>query len=147
MFRNYFLSFSIAVLVVVLDLWTKGFWFAHERWMALSPLLTTVQHRNHGLIFNVPAPIWLILGVSAVVFILVLVFFYRKIAQWPIALALGLLLGGALGNGYDRVVFGFVRDWILLFERSAFNIADMAIGTGLLILLISRPLEKVDEPI
>lgn len=147
MFRNYFLSFGIAVIVAVLDLWTKGFWFAHERWIALGPLLTTVQHRNHGLIFNVPAPIWLILGVSVTVFMLVLVFFYRKIAQLPIALALGLLLGGALGNGYDRIMFGFVRDWILLFERSAFNIADIAIGIGLLILLISQPSEKVDEPI
>jgi signal peptidase II len=147
MFRNHFLSFGIVVIVMVLDLWTKGFWFAHERWIALGPLLTTVQHRNHGLIFNVPAPIWLILGVSAIVFILVLVFFYRKIAQWPIALALGLLLGGALGNGYDRIVFGFVRDWILLFERSAFNIADMAIAAGLIILLLSQKPELVDEPV
>jgi signal peptidase II len=54
-------------------------------------------------------------------------------------LALGLVLGGALGNIVDRVRFGYVVDFLHLFWRDynfwVFNVADAAISIGVLLLL------------
>lgn len=140
------LAFSLitATAVVVLDLATKDFWF-HQPipGTVLGPFLTTVQHRNYGLIFNIPAPTWLIVGVSGMVLTGVIYLFGRRLTETPIALALGLLVGGAVGNGYDRSLLGFVRDWILAFHRSAFNVADIAIALGLILLFFSHE-KKVD---
>jgi signal peptidase II len=67
---------------------------------------------------------------------------------WPVAVALGLILGGAVGNLVDRYRFGAVVDFIDLYWKSyhwpAFNLADSAIsvGVGLLalrLLVPSRP--------
>src|SRR5690625_5319071 len=56
------------------------------------------------------------------------------------SLALALILGGALGNVYDRVLLGYVVDFIVVHYRSyhfpAFNIADSAITVGAFLLII-----------
>ena len=56
----------------------------------------------------------------------------------PLCAALGLILGGTLGNLFDRVVFGGVRDWLHFywFEWPVFNLADCCLvcGAGLLLL-------------
>lgn len=143
--QNYGLCAITALGVVILDLWSKEFWFARETmWTGLTPFLQTIHHRNYGLMFNLPAPTWLIVSISGAVLVTVIGLFGRKLAWWPMAVGLGLLIGGALGNGYDRIMLGFVRDWILAFGRSAFNMADVAIGAGL-ILLFSYRNKKVDE--
>ncbi|MBF0471565.1 MAG: signal peptidase II [Gammaproteobacteria bacterium] len=59
--------------------------------------------------------------------------------QWLLALALSLILGGALGNLIDRVLFGYVIDFIDIYYRDwhwpAFNIADSAISVGAALLI------------
>ncbi len=130
------LAFITTALVVVLDLGTKMWRFE------------TTDHHNYGLLFDIPAPTWLIVGVSVAVLMAVFANYGRRMLVEPhTAFAVGLLAGGAIGNGYDRVVFGFVRDWILLFGRSAFNIADVAIGLGIVLLAVSsNPLPSSREP-
>lgn len=58
---------------------------------------------------------------------------------WVVAMALGLLIGGALGNAVDRVVYGAVADFILLYWIPVFpyvfNLADSAIVAGVGLLL------------
>ena len=49
-----------------------------------------------------------------------------------------LILSGAFGNLIDRIRFGYVIDWILLFQLSIFNISDIAIGAGIIILLLTQ---------
>lgn len=143
--KNIYLCTVTALGVVILDLWSKDVWFGRDlMWTAFAPLLQTIHHRNYGLLFNLPAPSWLIVGVSGLVLVAVIVLFAHKLRWWPLAIGLGMLVGGALGNGYDRVMLGYVRDWILAFGRSAFNVADLAIGAGLALLFVYRH-KKVDE--
>ena len=63
----------------------------------------------------------------------------RSLARdWTLCTALGLILGGTLGNLYDRVVFGGVRDflhWHYAFEWPVFNIADCCLVVGAFVLL------------
>ena len=49
----------------------------------------------------------------------------------------GLLYGGILGNLIDRVFYGYVRDFISIFKFPVFNIADMAIVCGIILLIIT----------
>jgi len=63
-----------------------------------------------------------------------------KSSQKLLIIALVFVLGGALGNLYDRVVFGYVIDFIdwhaFGYHWPSFNIADMAISIGALLLII-----------
>jgi signal peptidase II len=84
-------------------------------------------------------PFFLLVSVVAIV---VLLYFVGKVEprQWLLLLALGGILGGALGNLVDRIVAGVVTDFLDLhwhgYHWPAFNVADSCISTGMVILLI-----------
>ena len=64
----------------------------------------------------------------------------RTALRWPMALGLGLVMGGAIGNAIDRVRFGAVVDFLdfqrLGFFPWVFNVADAAITVGVVFLLL-----------
>ena len=70
-------------------------------------------------------------------------------ARWLLALALALVLGGALGNLVDRLLYGYVVDFISLHYEGwffpTFNIADSAISVGAVLVVIDSILEKEDS--
>ncbi len=128
-----------AAVVFLLDRWSKAFmvqYFAdNDRGSGVGGrVLSLVYHENHGVIANVPIP-WVIIVIATVlVMALILKALFRAIRERRMVAvaALGILIGGALGNLYDRVVQGYVFDWILLLGRSAINIADVGIVVGAL---------------
>ena len=120
--------------------------------IALLPILDIVYLGNTGAAFSICAQasgwqrwffIVLALGVS-----LVLMIWLRRIRadQTMLAIGLALVLGGALGNVIDRVLHGYVVDFIYFHWRTwyfpAFNIADTAISIGAGCLLIDAFLES-----
>jgi len=103
---------------------------------SLVPGIKLVHAINHGIAFSVSAggPGTLIAIVAAAV-IAILVFFARHARRALVWLPTGLLLGGALGNLFDRLRDGAVTDFIKLPLWPAFNLADVAITFGVLSLL------------
>ena len=84
---------------------------------------------------------WFFVGLTLVVSIILIVWLRRLPAgQARLALALSLILGGAAGNLIDRLVYGYVIDFIDLYYRSwhwpAFNVADSAITIGACLLIL-----------
>ncbi|MBN1918105.1 MAG: signal peptidase II [Verrucomicrobia bacterium] len=84
-----------------------------------------------------------LLAITTVVTIVVLAWLFRHFVETHLvtgAIALGLIYGGALGNLVDRIAFGKVRDFIelhlWLFTWPAFNVADVCIVAGIVLLLI-----------
>lgn len=70
--------------------------------------------------------------------------------DWFLCTALGLILGGTLGNLYDRIVFGGVRDflhWHYAFEWPVFNIADCCLVVGAFLLLAQALFQKPAAPV
>ncbi len=116
-------------------------------------IVTLVSHRNFGIIANFPLPLAVTVAVTAFIIVLVLGAAWTAIKDDKPgqAAALGVLLGGAIGNLFDRVAQGYVFDWILLFGRSAINIADIAIVLGALWYFLLRRTddrrEIADQPI
>ena len=92
---------------------------------------------SYGSLSFLP-PIALIIITGAIILFLLYLLLQEK-SLWS-ALALGLIIGGALGNLYDRVIFGAVIDYISLhlhgFYWYVFNMADVAITFGALLLLV-----------
>lgn len=97
-------------------------------WLALT------VHRNYGIVANLPLPkflIFAITGLAGAVILTGLKNSQQKNAAREM-FALILILAGALGNLWDRLQYGFVLDWILLFNRSIINLADIFILSGLI---------------
>lgn len=82
---------------------------------------------------------WLLVGVTAAIAATVAVWIAREHQRTDV-IALGLVLGGALGNIVDRIRFGYVVDFLHFYWRDAsfwvFNVADAAITLGVLVLLV-----------
>lgn len=98
----------------------------------------------HG---NVP-----LLATISVIVTLALIIYERRKPTLPIgqALALGILLGGTVGNLVDRVVFGQVTDFLDVYVGAyhwpTFNVADIAINLGVAGLLLMQLLYPAPEP-
>ena len=83
---------------------------------------------------------WFFASISVLVIGVLVVWMRRlKPEQWPLSLAFALIIGGALGNLIDRLVYGHVIDFIDVYYKTwhwpTFNIADSAIFLGAALLL------------
>ncbi len=92
------------------------------------------DHRNYGLVANLPVPLFLILAVTLAVTALIIhhLFIAKRPATSGEDWALAAVLGGAIGNLTDRLRLGYVHDWAMFFGISIINLADVAIAVGLL---------------
>jgi signal peptidase II len=96
-----------------------------------------VNVRNTGVAFGALQGGGLIVGiVVALALIALLVFFARNATTSLTWLPVGLLLGGALGNALDRIRIGAVIDYVKLPNWPAFNLADIAITVGVVLLVV-----------
>lgn len=124
--------------ILTLDLLTK--YYAELNFdipvSLIENILTFELHKNSGIAFSLPLPS-LIQIVLTPVFLGILIYFWRqgkKLLSEHIALA--AIFGGALGNFYERVVYGEVTDFIAVWKFPVFNIADMGISIGVFCLII-----------
>src|SRR5436309_2936266 len=107
--------FGTAVAGIAADLWTKSAAVAHLKYAApvrLIPYLVRLEYtENHGAVFGIgqgQRPLFLIVSVAAIGFLVYL--FSTSGRQRVYQVILGMLMAGVLGNMYDRLVYGFVRD-------------------------------------
>ncbi len=111
---------------------------------ALGPFLNFTLRWNPGVSFSLfaqetAAGRWMLLAVTAAVTVVLGVWLWR--ARTPLTcLGLGAIIGGALGNGYDRFAYGAVADFLDLhvLDRHffVFNGADAAINVGVALLIL-----------
>ncbi len=143
--KEYWLLFSIASLIVILDQVTKAIVRANipfgGRWMPLewlAPYFRFVHWENTGAAFGLFQQGGMVFAILAVVVSLFIVLYYRQVPKEDtlMRVSLAMQMGGALGNLIDRIVFGPVTDFISVVNFPVFNIADSSItvGVGLLIL-------------
>src|SRR5690349_2861404 len=110
--------------------------------------INIVHVKNKGVAFGALSgkPIVMVIVVAALAGLLIWFFLHsRRRYVW---IPTGLLLGGAVGNIIDRVAAGEVTDWIKLPLWPAFNIADVAITTGVVALLwvLERRDDGAEQP-
>lgn len=145
-------GFAVAVVVCALDQASKlyllkVFDLAANGPVRLGPFFDFVLTRNTGIsygLFQTEGALgqWVLLGVKALAVLLLWVWLSRAHNRLT-ALALGLIIGGAIGNAIDRLAYGWVADFVFFHVSTAnwrfnwfvFNLADVAIVAGVVGLL------------
>ena len=122
--------------------------------LTLLPIFNFTYVENHGVSLGMltadsQTERWALVAVTAAIATGVAVWISREKNRWDI-IALGLVLGGALGNIVDRARFGYVVDFLDLHFGEfrpfmVFNVADAAITCGV-VLLLARSLLLRDKP-
>jgi signal peptidase II len=145
----------LSLAVVLLDQWTKYLItdnFAEFEELVLLPVLDLMRLHNEGAAFSFLSDAtgwqrWLFTGLGVAVSAGILVWLRRLPAsgQNLLAAGLSLVLGGALGNVIDRVLWGHVIDFIRVHYNEwyfpAFNVADSAITVGAALLILDNLLD------
>jgi len=115
--------------------------------------LQLIRSENRGGLFGLfqgSAPILALLSLGVVVALLIVHDREAERRPSPLTLATGLLIGGALGNLLDRLTMGYVLDFLDLGVGTlrfwTFNVADIGISLGVLIMLLSALRSPVGRP-
>jgi signal peptidase II len=150
-YRARTIHFLLALLVIVLDRWSKRLVAARigmYTHIQIIPGFFRLTHtENTGAAFSLFADSpshWktaLLIGFSMVAMLIVSVLLWRQSQALSITgIALSLILGGAVGNLWDRVTSGRVVDFLLLYVKQyqwpVFNLADSAIVVGATLLVL-----------
>lgn len=136
----------ITLIILGLDILTKGMLIRHFRLhetQGIFPGLSLTYVRNYGAAFGLFfGHRWPLAGFAALISIVIMRILYRTPrSEIDQNTAFSLILGGALGNLFDRLYHGYVIDFLDFYLKDwhypAFNLADSAICIGAFLLLIS----------
>ena len=143
---DYALLLGMAGIIIGLDQWTKalvrsklpfgGMW---SPWDWLMPYARVVHWNNSGAAFGILQGQSLLFTVLAFIVAGVILYYFPRVSprDWTLRIAMGMQLGGALGNLIDRLTMGgHVTDFISVGSFAVFNVADASITVGVAILLI-----------
>ncbi|EKD49754.1 MAG: hypothetical protein ACD_63C00057G0003 [uncultured bacterium] len=102
---------------------------------------------NKGIAFGIPVGGALLYVFLVVVFVILLVLYIKYLRNDKVisVAALGMVIGGALGNIVDRIRFGYVVDYVDFHVFPIFNLADLFIVIGILILVWRMVFENKDN--
>lgn len=148
---------GLAAVIVVVDqlskAWLVSFLDPGERTRVVGDVLRLVHSKNSGALFGLFKDQALLFGLVSIGVIGLIVWFHRSSGRNTLlSVALGLLLGGAIGNMIDRFRLGYVIDWVdagigdLRFYT--FNVADSAISVSILLLILTAfvPAARATDP-
>ncbi len=137
--KLYFLSLSI--FIVLIDQFTKYLMFNNKKLFVNKDFLLFKLDfvKNYGAAFNILSGSRVFLSLISIIFSTLLIYLiFRKNTLNSFDLySYSFILGGTIGNGIDRIYKGFVVDFINLniINFPVFNIADVSINIGFIILL------------
>jgi signal peptidase II len=148
----------LTTLIIVLDQWTKhevvAVFTLYER-LEVFPHFNLTLAYNSGAAFSFLADAggwqrWFFTAIAVGASVMILIWLARLTAAEKLqGVALSLILGGALGNFYDRLVLGHVVDFLDFYwgdyHFPAFNIADTAITLGAALILLEMLLSAKRE--
>jgi signal peptidase II len=146
--ENWYRWLGISAIVVALDLYTKhliqnAFQFGEQ--LKITSFFDLVRYHNQGAAFGFLNDAggwqkWFFTAIAVVAAIVITYLIKKNPTQKLFCLGLALVLGGALGNLYDRITLGYVVDFLNFhwneYAFPAFNVADSAISVGVAILLL-----------
>lgn len=138
---------GLSALVIVLDQIAKLFVISHFTYLesiTVNGIFDLARLHNAGAAFSFLSEAggmqrWLFSAIAVIASVSITLLLYKHAKETLFALALSLILGGALGNLIDRIAYGYVIDFLLFHWNEhyfpAFNLADSAItcGAGLMI--------------
>ena len=150
--------YLITLIILFLDqisktIIVKNFFYGESQ--AVSTFFNMVRVHNPGAAFSFLSDAggwqrWALSGLAILVSIMIIIWLSRLTREkWLESLSLSMILGGALGNLWDRLTLGYVVDFLdfhwMSWHFPAFNLADSAISLGALILILDSILASRAE--
>jgi signal peptidase II len=148
---SYILLALIAGTIIALDIWTKGLVIKYvpmgeywSPWPWLLPYARVIHISNTGVAFGMFQGFGDIFKYLSIIVSLVIIYYYPRVtaSDWALRIAMGMQLGGAVGNLIDRFRFGYVVDFVSVGNFAVFNVADSSITVGVVILLLGLWLQE-----
>ncbi len=137
--------FIIALITFVIDQIIKSLSLVYLINIPIIPnILSLTYAKNYGIAFSMLLEKRIIIIVISILLISFLIYVLKKDYilknkdTWLVNIAFGILFGGIVGNLFDRIVRGFVIDYINVSFFSIFNLADIAITFGVVLLIIDN---------
>lgn len=146
-FKNYGIHgrikifFLISILISILDQCIKFFAvkFSFDKLVLIPNFLWLTYIENKGAAFGLFAGKSYLLGLVNILIVLVIIYYNFKNKLKPVDyVPLAFIVGGAVGNAIDRLIFGSVIDFIDLGWFPIFNIADSFIVIGFIWLIVNE---------
>ena len=158
-FRPYALSAAVLVLDRLTKWWIETHLTFYDIYQVIPGFFQIVHTQNRGIAFGIfndgatdsSSLALIVFSLLILGFISAMLWHYSHTVErehWTLRYGLGMVLGGALGNVFDRVFHGAVTDFLDFYwghwHFPSFNVADSAItvGAGLLLLNLWKPGEK-----
>ena len=133
--------FSLSIFIFLIDQFTKYLMFYNKKLFINKDFILFKLDfvKNYGAAFNILSGNRIFLSLISIFFSILLIFLlFRKNTLNSIDLySYSFILGGTIGNGIDRIIKGYVIDFINLniINFPVFNIADISINIGFIFLL------------
>ena len=132
------LWFAVAVLLFVADRVLKYLALSHKIASTTGPVTFTL-FMNKGIAFSLPLSNTIFLPAATVALLIIIMLFARALRHDSrTAVALFIVICGAISNLIDRAHYHATVDYLIFFSRSAVNIADAMIIGGLLVMLFKK---------
>ncbi|MEN4011168.1 MAG: signal peptidase II [Chloroflexota bacterium] len=152
--RDYSILALVSGIVIGLDQITKSIIRQNlaigEMWMPLewlAPYARIVHWYNRGAVFGLFQGFGEWFALLAIIIALAIIYYYPRIPaeDWALRAAMGLQLGGAVGNLIDRLTIGHVTDFFSVGNFPVFNVADSSITIGVVVLIVGVWLQERRE--
>ena len=146
--QNKFKFLYLSIAVILLDQFTKYLMlFNYKLFVNKDFLLFKLEFvKNYGAAFNILSGSRIFLSIISIIFSIIIInlIFRKDTTNITDLYSYSFLLGGTIGNGIDRIFNGYVIDFIKLkfINFPVFNIADISINLGIIILLLRILNEK-----
>ena len=142
------LAFIVAGIIMILDQWSK-WWMVTDVMnppyvLKITSFFNIVLAMNRGVSFSLfqagsPEGVWFLIGTTSLIVLALLIWLFKTSDKF-LHLALGLVMGGAIGNIIDRFNYGAVIDFLDFHWQGrhwpAFNVADTAITIGVALIFL-----------
>ena len=150
--RNLFIT-TIVFLSIILDqiskIWVRNNFESYIENSIIGDIFTLIKVENTGAFLGMGSElseiprVLLLIVLPIIVLISITIYTYIDKALDQISIiGFSLIIGGGIGNIFDRIVYGSVTDFLYLdfggvFKTGIFNIADLSVTTGMILILIS----------
>ncbi len=156
---NRLLPLSLSLIIVFIDRLTKQLVMTsmelHDSKEFLGSLVRWTYIHNDGMIFGIELFSVRVLGILSLIAAVVVIFVFLRIDNEPkgVRWILAAVIGGAIGNTYDRIVYAYVVDFIdvdlpnwMMDRWYVFNVADAAVCVSVCLLILMLLFQKNPVP-
>jgi len=137
--KSHLLVIMLSLSFFVFDYYTKllAFWYLQKPLVITSWFRFTYQE-NTGIAWSIPIPHQILIPLNIIMIFAIMYFClgYLDLRKNLSKITAACIIGGALGNIFDRIASGHVIDFISVSSWPVFNLADIFLGSGVFLLIV-----------